>query len=212
MKQLLPFLFILSLFSLSSRAQERKLVQFSGIVYNSDTTKAVIPYVTAYNKTRKQTYPANYQGYFSFVAQEQDTIVFSAIGFSKEGVVIPTGLPDMKYTVFVSLKPESITLPTVQIYPWATVDEFTRAFLSMKLADDELLIAKKNVSRESLSAMARVLPHDAREMDNINFQNNHIALSSKNMNMRAANPLLNPFAWAAFIQQITKGDKSRGTD
>jgi hypothetical protein len=46
-------------------------------------------------------------------------------------------------------------------------------------------------------------------MDNLNFTNNHIALSNKTMNMKGANPLMNPFAWGALIQQITQGDKSR---
>jgi len=56
------------------------------------------------------------------------------------------------------------------------------------------------------------LPRDAQELNTLNFQNNHIALSNKAINQRMANPLLNPFAWGAFIQQIMQGDKSRGSN
>lgn len=207
MKRLLLVIGLAICFS-SAEAQDR-LVQFSGIIYNADSAKLVVPYVTILNKTRNQSFPGSYQGYFSFVAHERDTIVFSAIGYGTEAVVIPSNLPDMKYSIALKMKPQSITLPTVHIYPWATVDEFTRAFLALKLADDNLLVAKKNVSNASIMAMAKTVPRDAQEQSQINFSNNHFALSNKNFNQRASNPLLNPFAWAAFIQQIAKGDKSR---
>jgi hypothetical protein len=80
----------------------------------------------------------------------------------------------------------------------------------MKFADDDLEIAKKNVSRESLASMIATLPRDGGEMQSFNFQNNHNRLTSRNINQRLANPLLNPFAWGALIQQIIQGDKSRG--
>ncbi|MXV14733.1 carboxypeptidase-like regulatory domain-containing protein [Hufsiella ginkgonis] len=211
MKRIFLFLLVLAGFAGSSHAQEKKLVQVSGIIYNADSIQAIVPYVTVINKSRNnQSFPANYQGYFSFVASEGDTIVYSAIGYRKEALVIPAGLPDMKYTVLVKMKPESITLPVVSVYPWASVDEFTRAFMTLKLADDDLLIAKKNVSAASLAALSKSLPRDGQEMNVFNFQNNHINLTNKHMNQRGANPLMNPFAWAAFIQQITQGDKSRG--
>ncbi|MDF3077179.1 MAG: carboxypeptidase-like regulatory protein [Sphingobacteriaceae bacterium] len=213
MKYLLATIFLVGTLFSFAKAQEKPLVQFSGIIYNADSLKAVVPYVTVINKTQGgRVYYANYQGYFSFVAHEQDTIVFSAIGFRHEALIIPAGLTDKKYTVLVKVKPEAINLPIVQIYPWASIDEFNRAFMTMKLADDDLLIAKKNVSKASIMAMARTLPRDAREMSNLNFQNNHIAMTNKNMNMRGANPLLNPFAWSALLQQILEGDKSRSSD
>jgi hypothetical protein len=206
------FVFVigLAMYLFSAEAQHR-LVQFSGIIYHADSAKRVVPYVTILNKSRNQTFPGSYQGYFSFVAHERDTIVFSAVGYGTEAVVIPSDLPEMKYSIALKMKPQSITLPAVQIYPWATVDEFTRAFLSLKLADDNLLVAKKNLSNASIMAMAQSLPRDAQEQSQINFSNNHYALSNKNFNQRASNPLLNPFAWAAFIQQIAEGDKSRAS-
>ena len=127
-------------------------------------------------------------------------------------MVIPANVPDKKYTVIIKLKAEVVNLPTVRVLPWASIDDFNRDFMAMKFADDDLEIARKNVTRTSLMAMARSLPRDGTEMNNLNFQNNHIALSNKNMNQRGANPLLNPFAWGALIQQIMQGDKSRAND
>ena len=123
--------------------------------------------------------------------------------------MIPRNLADNKYTVLMKLQQESINLPMVRVYPWASTDEFKKEFMTMKFADDDLEIARKNVSRESLASMIATLPRDGGEMQSYNFQNNHNRLVNKNINQRLANPLLNPFAWGALIQQIMQGDKSR---
>ncbi|MGV3707003.1 MAG: hypothetical protein ACO1NU_16655 [Arcticibacter sp.] len=193
-----------------AEAQEKPLVQFSGIIYNVDSN-VVVPYVTVTNKTnRNKTVSANFQGYFSFVASQGDTVVFSAVGYRREALVIPDMEGEKSYTVVVKMKPVVVNLPMVSVLPWASVDEFTKEFMSMKFADDDLEIAKKNVARSSLLAMARDLPRDGQEMRGVNFQNNHIALTNKAINQRMANPLLNPFAWGSFIQQIINGDKNKG--
>ena len=206
------WLFLIFLFcSLSgfSQVSDKKLVQFSGIIMNRDSN-TVVPYVTITNVTgRDQFFSANYKGYFSFVANEGDTLVFTAVGYKREGIVIPTNLSDNKYTVLMKMQQEIINLPGVRVYPWASTDEFKKEFMTLKFADDDLEIAKKNVSRESLSAMMASLPRDGAEMQSFNFQNNHNRLVNKNINQRLANPLLNPFAWGALIQQIMQGDRSR---
>mgnify|MGYP000527403984 CR=1 FL=1 len=206
------WLFLIFLFcSLSGFSQvgDKKLVQFSGIIINRDSN-TVVPYVTITNVTgRDQFFSANYKGYFSFVANEGDTLVFTAVGYKREGVVIPINLSDDKYTILMKMQQEVINLPMVQVYPWASTDEFKKEFMTLKFADDDLEIAKKNVSRESLSAMMASLPRDGAEMQSFNFQNNHNRLVNRNINQRLANPLLNPFAWGALIQQIMQGDRSR---
>jgi hypothetical protein len=206
--------FLLLLFSGYGFAQspEKKLVQFSGVVINPDSN-SVVPYVTITNvSARNRVFVATYKGYFSFVVQEGDTLAFSAVGYKREGIVIPMNVPDNRYTVMMKLKQEVINLPAVRVYPWASLDEFKKEFLTMKFADDDLEIAKKNVSGEKLAALAVNLPRDGQEMQGYNFQNNHNNLINKNINQKLANPLLNPFAWGALIQQITQGDKSRKKD
>jgi len=211
MKQLYAILILMLSFGFV-KAQDKPLVQFSGVIYNQDSN-VVVPYVNVTNRTdRNKTFSANYQGYFSFVAREGDTIVFSSIGYRREALVIPRNLPEKKYTVIVKMKQEIKNLPAVSVYPWASMDEFNREFMAMKFADDDLEIAKKNVHKSSLLAMSKSLPRDAQELNTINFQNNHVALSNKVINQRGANPLLNPCAWASVINQIMQGDKSRGKE
>ncbi len=187
-----------------------KLVQFSGIIIHRDSN-VVVPYVTITNETvdKKSAYVANYKGYFSFVAHEGDTLSFSAVGFGKQTLTIPKNLPDDKYTVLVKMRQEIVSLPMVRVYPWASEDEFKKEFLTMKIADDDLTIAKKNVSNSSIVSLAQTLPRDGQELQSMNFRNSHINMINRNFNQRYANPLLNPFAWGAFIQQIMQGDKKK---
>lgn len=190
-------------------AQQKTLVQFSGVIRNTHS-ETVVPYVTIRNISfQSQTFAANHQGYFSFVAHEGDTILFTSMGYSAVELVIPRGLSERKYTADVRMATDVIELDVVEPYPWASVDEFNIAFMSLEIADDAIIVAKRNLSPESLAAMSAVTPRNAQEMQTYNVNQNHYNLSNKAINQRMANPLLSPFAWGNFIRQITEGNKSR---
>ena len=205
----LVFLFFTAGLFAQQMPSGKKLVQFSGIITDLDSN-FVVPYVTITNKTnQEQRYAANYKGYFSFVAHPGDTLVYNAIGYTDKTVIIPLSVKDAKYTEMVKMKSEIVYLPAVRVYPWATVEEFTKDFLSMKVADDDMEIARKNVSARSINGKIQYLPRDAGEISSTNFRiDQERAL---NRNMVQSNPLLNPFAWGKLMQQIFNGDKSRQT-
>ncbi len=205
---------ILLIFSFSAFAQQKqvedRLVQFSGIITDIDSTN-VIPYVTITNLSAKsRRVAADYRGYFSFIVNPGDTILFTAIGYKKFSTIIPLRQPDYKYTIMVKLKAEVINLPSVRVFPWATTEEFTREFLAMKLADDDMAIAKKNLSRSSIDGLIQTLPRDGQEIGSQNYRYNFDRMINKNMVQ--TNPLLNPFAWGKLMQQIFDGDKSRNSN
>ncbi|TCC95059.1 carboxypeptidase-like regulatory domain-containing protein [Pedobacter hiemivivus] len=209
MKYLLTIM--LSLFVSSVFAQqitkEKQLIQFAGIITDVDSN-TVVPYVTVTNLTNKeQRYAANYKGYFSFIAHPGDTILYSAVGYKDLLLAIPSQINDSKYTAMVKMKAEIVNLPTVRVYPWATVEDFTRDFMSMKIADDDYAIAARNLSSESLGGLMMTLPRDGGEIQSINNRLNHDRALNKNMVQ--TNPLLNPFAWGKLMQSIFKGDKVR---
>lgn len=211
MKNLPAILFLL--LSLSAFAQkqdqERPLVQFTGIVHNADSTRVIVPYVSIVNQSHKnQVNLSNYKGYFSFVAHEQDTLRFSCVGYASVMVVIPANVPSQSYTLQVALKPQIINLPVFHVFPWATTEEFRKDFVSMKLADDDLEIARKNVSRTSIVALQNTLARDGQEIQSANYQGLNNSLL--NQHSLTPNPLLNPLAWGSLIKSISDGDKSRG--
>ena len=203
------YIFLFAALVVSATAQtsiDKKIVQFSGVVYDVDSN-SVIPYVTLANTTSGKAYVTNYKGYYSFVAHEGDSIVFSSLGYKKATVVIPKNLKEKKYTAIVKMKSDNIELPVVRVFPWASTDEFKHDFLTMKFADDDLEVAKKNVKKAMGDGMSFGVPMDGGEIQGLTFNNQHIGLSNKNMVQ--TNPLLNPLAWAAFLKQISEGKNSR---
>jgi hypothetical protein len=189
-----------------AQKDEKKIIQFSGVIYDLDSN-TVVPYVNINNLTRNQTFSSNYKGYFSFVAYEGDSLVFSSVGYKKMEIDIPQSLEENKFTIILKLKADNIMLPMVRVFPWASTDEFKKDFLTMKFADDDLAIARKNLASENFRILMLNLPRDAAENSGLSFINNHQSLINKNGVQ--TNPLLNPFAWAAFIKQISEGNKSR---
>lgn len=201
--------FVTTVFA-QSEIRSGKLVQFSGIITDADSN-AVVPYVTITNLSNNgQKYAANYQGFFSFIVNPGDTVVFSAVGFTSKTFILPKEVHEHKYTAMIKIKSEIVYLRAVRVSPWATVEEFTKEFLTMKVADDDMAIAKRNLSGKSIKGMAVTLPRDGQEISNSNYRYNFDRMV--NVNMRQTNPLLNPFAWGKLIQMISSGDKSRAED
>ena len=210
MKKLLCILSLIFVTSFAfSQKSEQPIIQFSGITRNGENIKAIVPYVTVINTTYHKTVDiADYQGYFSFPAHERDTLLFSCVGYKSVSIVVPANIVSKSYIAQVELKPEIVNLPVFHVFPWATTEEFRRDFISMKLADDDLEIAKKNVSPASLLSLARSLPRDGAEINNFQRFNDNVV----NAHLLPINNLLNPFSWASLIKEISDGDKSRSLD
>ncbi len=210
MKKLFTVLCLLLIAAIAvAQHRDKPIVQFSGIIHNADSTNAIVPYVTIVNSTYNKTVSiSNYEGYFSFPVHEQDTIKFTCVGYASISVIIPQNVSSKSYVAQVMLKPQIINLPVFHVFPWATTEEFRKDFISMRIADDDLEIAKKNVSRSSLMALARTLPRDGGEINSFQQFNDNVV----NAHILPINNLLNPFSWASLIKEISDGDKSRSSD
>ena len=204
MKYILGILFLLLTTGVFAQEKERPLVQFTGVIHSADSTKGIVPYASITNLSyNKQTTSSNYEGFFSFVVHERDSIRFTCVGYAPVTIVIPENIKNKSYTISVYLVPQIFNLPVARVFPWATVDEFKKYFLTMKVADDDLAIVIKNLNGTSRQAMQRGLTRDGSESI-ANEMHNSVVNSHSN-----TNPLLNPFAWGALIKQITAGDKKR---
>lgn len=205
MKYILGILLLLMASASFAQEKETPLVQFSGIVITADSTrKDLIPYASVVNLTHKsQPGISNYEGYFSMVVHEQDSIRFTCVGYFPEVIVIPANLPNKSFTLKVRLRPQIFNLPAFRVFPWATVDEFKKDFLTMKIADDDLAIVIKNLTRSTREASQGNLPRTGSEP--IGQEMHDKVVNSHSI----TNPLINPFAWGALIKQITDGDKKR---
>lgn len=205
--QYATLLFCCSLF-LSVKAQEGKILQFSGII-SSGPSELPVPYVSIKNLSySNNTYASSYEGYFSFVAHVGDTLQFSSVGYEPLTYVIPDANGD-KYTANIEMTSLVIELPAVTPYPWASIEEFNIAFMALNLSDDDISTARRNLSPEAIAALASIVPRSAEEIQSFNSAQRHYNLSNRAINQRFANPLFSPFAWGSLINSIAKGDYSR---
>lgn len=202
----MSFIFVFA--SNNLQAQEKTILQFSGLI-SSLGGELAVPYVTVTNLSRqKEVYMANHEGYFSFVAHPGDSILFSSVGYDPTTFVIPAQEGD-KYTAQISMKSLVIELPAATPFPWASVEEFNLAFMALNLGEDDVLAAKRNLSPQALAELARVVPRSADEIQSTNSQLRHNTMNNKVINQKFANPLFSPFAWGNLINSIVRGDYSR---
>ena len=202
------FTLILLLSWVTISAQERKIVQFSGLI-SSVGGELPVPFVTVTNVSyNNQVHAANNEGFFSFVAHVGDTIKFTSVGFEPAEFVIPETASD-KFTAKINMKSLVIELPAVMPFPWASIEEFNMAFMALDVSDDNISRIRNSLSPEALAALSQVVPRSAEEIQTFNSMQRHINMSNKTINQRFANPLFSPFAWGSFINSIVKGDYSR---
>lgn len=201
-KHIAFLLFSVFLAPYSLLAQDKDLIQFSGIIVEADSLHPV-PFTKIIIKNSNRGTLADYYGYFSFVAQKKDTIIFSAIGYKRSQYVIPDTLAGNKYSLIQVLRYDTITLATAVIYPWPTADEFKKVFLNTRVPDDDLERAKKNLDREEMKGKYETMAMDG----SMNYKATMQQYQSRLYwaGQYPPNNLLNPFAWAQFVKMWREG-------
>jgi hypothetical protein len=203
---------LITCFGLSlSKAQssDDDLIQFSGVVVSQDSISPV-PFATVMIKNTTRGTTTDYYGYFSFVAKKGDTIIFSSVGYKKSNFFVPDSLNGNYYSLIHSMTRDTVDIETVDVYPWPSPDDFKDAFLSLNIPDDDLEIARKNLSPELLEERAEAMPMTG----SMNFkwqmqQKNNQLYYAGQSRMNNLSNLLNPLAWAKFIEAWKRGDFKR---
>jgi hypothetical protein len=207
MKQLSAVFFLIIL-ALQVSAQKkdnnkRDLVQFSGVVVEGDSLKPV-PYSSIIIKNSYRGTVSDYFGYFSFVAQENDTIVFSAIGFADAEYVIPDTLTTNKYSLIQVLRSDTVYLATAVVYPWPTREQFKQAFLQLELPEDDVQRAERNMARADMKEQMAGMAMDASL--NAKYTQQQYQSRLYYAGQLPPNNLLNPIAWNKFIKAWKRGE------
>jgi len=207
--------FILIIFALTCISQaytqesddeDDGLVQFSGIIVNADSIQP-IPFTHIIDITTNKGTMADFYGYFSFVARKNDTIIFSAMGYKKSEYIIPDTVSYKRYSLIQVMTSDTIMLPQTVIYPWPSREQFAEAFLTLDVPDDDFERAKKNMDQAALRDMAVEMPMDG----SMNYKYNMQLHRDRLYYLGQTQPItiLNPFAWAQFIEAWKDGKFKR---
>lgn len=196
---------ILMLFAVTAQAQRTSdddLIQFSGVVVTGDSLEAV-PFVNVIIAESHRGTMSDVNGYFSFVAQKGDSITFSAVGFRRQGIILPDTLTENKYSMIQMLHPDTIELAETVIYPWPTRAQFREAFLALDLPETDAERALRNLAQADMIQRREAMPADGSENFKYQMQNyqNRIYYAGQAPPMN----IFNPIAWSKFIQAWRDG-------
>ncbi len=192
--------------SFAQQADNQALVQFSGVTITADSLNPV-PYthITVQN-TPRGTVSDNF-GYFSFVAHKSDTVLFTALGYKTAVFIIPDTVTKQRYSLIQLMTSDTLTLTAAIIFPWPTYEEFKQAFINLDIPDDDLEIARKNLSGEKIRAYAARMPMDGRM--NYNYYMDNQTSKLYYFGQQQPFSIFNPFAWAQFIKAWKEGKFKR---
>ena len=181
---------------------DEELVQFTGITITADSLSAV-PFTRIMVKTTREGTTSDVMGYFSFVAHIGDTILFNAMGYKPTSFIIPDTIRFNRYSLIHLMTADTLTLAAAIIFPWPTYEDFKEAFLNIRIPDDELEIARKNLAAAKIQMMAKDYSMDGR----MNYNNYIENQTSKLYYFGQQQPfsIFNPFAWAQFIKAWKEG-------
>ena len=206
-KAVLYFLFILFALPVSVKAQfenyKDSVVQLYGVVMSADSLQG-LPGVSIEVKGRNQGTISNDQGVFSIVVLKGDHLEFTSVGYKPKLVTIPMNLEGNQQSMIQLLVQDTVYLAATIIKKYPTREEFARDFANTQVPDDQLEIARQNVSEANLNALRNAYPISGREATNYYFKQNERKYYSAGQ--LPPQNIFNPLAWAEFIKAWKRGD------
>jgi len=207
--QSITFILVLLLTSNADAQRVNDLVQFSGVVVTADSLRPV-PFATiSVGKTGRGT-SSDYLGFFSIVVHKNDLVSFSAVGYRSGLFRIPDTLSENRYSMIQVMSSDTIMLTETVIYPWPSKEQFRHAFLTLRIPDDDIEIARRNLAyMEMREIYGRNYDPEKFGFTPGQSYHNYMSGQADKLYYRGQtmpNNLLNPIAWAKFIQAWKRGD------
>ncbi|MBB1284266.1 carboxypeptidase-like regulatory domain-containing protein [Flavisolibacter sp. BT320] len=211
MKKALPVFFLLTFFwSKQSHAQfetvKDSVVQLYGIVMTADSLVG-IPAVSISIRGSNRGTVSNNQGVFSIVALKGDVVEFTHVSFKPKTVVIPRNIEGNQYNVVQLLVEDTVYLPATIIRPKPSPEQFARDFVTMKVPDDDIEIARQNNSAAKRRILMESTPADGGGATAMQFRN--VANRAVYQGQTPPMNIFNPAAWSEFIKSWKRGDYKR---
>ena len=107
------------------------------------------------------------------------------------------------YSIIQILTKDTIQLEQVNVFPWPSKEQFKRAILNLDLSDSDIERAYKNMDNEDVRASIKGGSMDAAANYRVRMQQQYTRLYQAGQYPSVS--LLNPVAWAQFIDAWRKG-------
>jgi hypothetical protein len=182
--------------------ESERYIQVSGII--SDEVNRLVPGAAIISKKLKRATVSERSGIYSITSTPGDTIFFRALGYKRYHTIIPLNYGDEYASVDIRLEFDTVRIEGVNILPWRTYSEFIRDITKERPVDP--IIENMN---ENLASIYVALQNETGLK--ISPEAGYRYVMEQDFNAHATknqfpvNNLLNPWAWAKFVQGIKHG-------
>jgi hypothetical protein len=185
----------------SGLAQEKKLIQLNGRIINELHDPLPFSHIFIMNSYRGAI--TNTDGRYSLVVEEGDTVLFSAVGYKRKYLKMPSALSEPFLHLDIVLEVDTIMIDAVEIYPWKSYEEFKEAFVNLKLPTDDIEKARRNIA---LLRTQIIMDYDPDARENYSYIMEQQYRQTFTQGQNPSYQLFNPFAWAKFFEALKRGD------
>lgn len=204
MNRILYILFMFIFLSSVADGQDdrERFVQVSGII--TDIDQRPVQGVSIISMKLRRATISEPSGIYSITSIPGDTIFFRALGYKRYHTVIPEDYQGRFATVDIILETDTIEIDPITILPWKTYNEFLNDMTRERPVDPimenmnenlaSIYVAMANESGVSISSEAGY---------RYAMEQNFNAMATRQQ--YPVNNLLNPFAWAKFVEGIKSG-------
>lgn len=182
------------------------VVQLYGVVMTADSLVG-IPAVSIMVKGQNRGTVTNYQGVFSIVVLKGDVVEFTHVSYKNKTIVVPRDIEGNQYSVVQLLVEDTVYLPATIIKARPSRQQFERDFVSAKVPDDDIEIARQNNDVAKRRILMRTTAPDGGEATSLQFRN--VATRATYAGQVPPQNIFNPAAWAEFIKAWKRGDYKR---
>ena len=191
-------------FAYSQEEPAREVIQFTGVIFNEDST-SVVPGTHVYIPKSGRGTTTNPYGFFSMPVLEGDSVIFSAVGFERAYYVVPEHKEESSLRVLLYLDEDIAFLEEVEITQYPTESMFKEALITMELPHQrEYANIYSWLNSQYMQEAYFTLP--ASPTANAPYLINLQRQSYTNRYSPPGIPLLNPFAWNQFIRSLRRNN------
>lgn len=179
-----------------------RFIQVSGII--TDISNRPVQGVAVISRNLHRASVSERTGIYSITSTPGDTIMYRSLGFKRYHTIIPKDYSERQCNVDIVLEADTIQIEAVNILPWKSYNEFIKDMTKANPVDPivqnmndniaSIYVAIANQTNVSISPEAGF-----RYAMEQNFTN------MATRNQYPVNNLLNPFAWAKFINGVKNG-------
>ncbi len=180
----------------------KKFVQVSGII--TDESDLPVRGVAVVSKKLHRGTISEISGIYSITSTPGDTIYFRSLGFKRYHTIIPESYEERHCMVDIRLETDTISIQEITIMPWKSYNDFIRDVTQEQPVDPIIENMNDNIASIYVAIANQtgitVSPEAGYRYA---MEQNFNAMATKNQ--YPVNNLLNPFAWAKFINGVKNG-------